>query len=170
MEHKINRISYLELSTYFSVDKSTGILSRIKSIGNAPLGSVGYNNGVGYKRVYFKGKHHLVHQIVWRLTHRRDIPEDSVVDHIDRDSRNNRPSNLRLLSSSDNKLNGGTYCTNTTGKRGVTFHKGKGIYESTITVDKKRFWLGRFAQLKDAVQARTEAENFYGKGYLCQSR
>jgi len=162
MEHAINKIPINTLKDNFEVDSSTGVLYRIKVTNGAPIGKVGYDNCRGYLRVYFKGKHYLVHQIIWRLVHRGSIPEDRVLDHINRNTKDNRPENLRAITPSDNKLNAGPYNTNKTGKRGVTLNKGKNKYESTLTINRKRVWLGQYSTVEEAISAREHAEKLYG--------
>lgn len=170
MKHAINKLTYKDLKDNFRVDAQTGVLYRIKAQRGARIGKTGYDNGKGYKRVYFNGKHYLVHQIVWRLVSGRPIPTNKVIDHINRDSRDNRPCNLRLVSVSENKLNARAYCTNKSGKSGVTFHRRKKKYQSIITVDKKRRWLGDFNTVEEAISAREAAESQYCREIICQVR
>lgn len=162
MRHRINSIRQQTLEEHFKVDVSTGTLHRTKATRRDFLGPVGHDNGQGYLRLCFQGSLFLVHQIVWRLVHGKVIPIGKVVDHINGDPGDNRPSNLRAVSQSRNKLNAGPYRTNTTGKRGVTFNKGKGKYEVTITVDQDRVWIGQYDTVQKAVLARELAEGVYG--------
>lgn len=64
----------------------------------------------GYKYLDFKffGERRSVsvHRIVYLARH-RDIPEDCVIDHIDRDRSNNRISNLRAVTQMENMKNRG---------------------------------------------------------------
>lgn len=100
-----------------------------------------HDNGKGYKKVTLKGKSFYVHRLVM-LTFEGE-PEDPkmVVDHKDRDRSNNHLSNLRYLSNRDNTLRGGkTNCASNL--RGVA--KDGNRFRSTITIEKKRYFLGRF--------------------------
>lgn len=58
----------------------------------------------GYKQVGIDKKKYLVHRVIW--THFNGaIPDGMVVDHIDRNRRNNRIENLRLLTIESNLRN-----------------------------------------------------------------
>ena len=48
---------------------------------------------------------------------------------------------------------------NKSGYKGVWFNATRGVYEAYITVHRKRFALGKFSKLDDAVRARREAED-----------
>lgn len=55
------------------------------------------------------------------------------------------------------------YKTSTTGKRGVSYNKRSSKYTARITFQGKRYWLGAYQALEDAVQAREIAErNIFG--------
>lgn len=57
-----------------------------------------------YSRIYLKGKEYKVHRIVYML-HHGSIPDDMVIDHINRDITDNRIENLRIVSQNDNSKN-----------------------------------------------------------------
>lgn len=82
----------------------------------------GTANGQGYVR-YCSSKYgnFAVHRIVWILYYHEDVPDDCLIDHIDGDVRNNRISNLRLVSEADNTRNAKEYSNNTSGKVGIYF-------------------------------------------------
>ncbi len=50
------------------------------------------------------------------------IPEGMEIDHINRNRRDNRLENLRLVSRSQNNFNKGKYRNNTSGYKGVTLN------------------------------------------------
>ena len=72
-------------------------------------------------RCCWHGQRVLSHIIVWTLHH--GDPGDMIVDHIDRNSTNNRISNLRLASKQQNGRN----CSHSSksGYRGVYQHREK---------------------------------------------
>lgn len=84
-------------------------------------------------------------------------PQGLDVDHINRDTLDNRCSNLRAVSRSLNKHNGNLYTSNKTGFRGV-YKRPSGHFVATITVKGKRHYLGFHKTLEDAILARTKAE------------
>jgi hypothetical protein len=59
----------------------------------------------GYYRVDIKGRHRKVHQLIASRFLPAPTEEDLVIDHIDRDRRNNNAGNLRWVSRSVNNSN-----------------------------------------------------------------
>lgn len=55
----------------------------------------------GYPTIKYNGKHLLVHRLVYRALV-GPLHQDMVVDHIDNDRTNNKPSNLQLLTNAGN--------------------------------------------------------------------
>lgn len=66
------------------------------------------------------------------------------VDHIDRDGTNNRWSNLRLSTSSQNKFNRGMQANNAVGLKGVCWHPQSRKFRATISAHGKQKHLGLF--------------------------
>lgn len=122
-------------------------------------------SGVCYAAARIKtegGKYKLV------LMHRLilDAPEDCVVDHKDSDTLNNRRSNIRLCSHSENMRNSKLRSTSTTGVRNVMierWYKNEFRYRATIRVDgiRHRRW---FTSLEDAGKWANETrESLHGE-------
>lgn len=115
----------------------------------------------GYWRVgvKYKGKNLrlLCHRLVYFLYHRKDICLSMRIDHIDRNTKNNKVSNLRLVTISENNSNRIEGKNNTSGNLGVYPYKDK--WRATIKVKNKAYSLGIFNCFDEAVQARKFAEN-----------
>jgi hypothetical protein len=92
----------------------------------------------GYKQVSIKKKLYQVHRLVY-LWHHGVLPK--YVDHRDRSRANNRISNLREVSGSQNNINSSTRA-NTTGYKGVRFHRQTNSYQARIMKDYKYISLG----------------------------
>jgi hypothetical protein len=58
-----------------------------------------------YYTFKFKGEQWLAHRVIWALSNKKDLDGDLIIDHIDRDSKNNKASNLRAVTQSDNLKN-----------------------------------------------------------------
>lgn len=84
-----------------------------------------------------------------------DIDADQV-DHEDGNTQNNRPLNLRNVSSQDNQKNMKKPVNNTSGVVGVSWNVQKQKWDARIGHNSKH--LGRFDNFEDAVACRKEAE------------
>lgn len=66
----------------------------------------------------------------------------ALIDHIDNDGLNNRWSNLRQATRSQNAANSRLAKTNTSGLKGASFCKANGRWRATIKIDGRQAWLG----------------------------
>jgi hypothetical protein len=91
-----------------------------------------------------------------------------LVDHINRNSLDNRRENLRLATFSLNNANSQKRSNNTTGYRGVYWIKQKQKWHSRIQVNNKTICLGTFNNSIDAAKAYDKASHKYfgDYGYL----
>lgn len=84
------------------------------------------------------------------------------VDHINGDSLDNRRSNLRLCSQSENLCNRGKQKNNSTGFKGVSKHRNKWV--ASIQTAKKGKYIGIFDTARDAALAYdAEARRVHGE-------
>jgi len=82
-----------------------GKLYHQKSVGRARAGArAGTDHGDGYRTVRIGGKAVYEHRIVKEITTGKKIRSGDV-DHKDRNRSNNKPSNLRQATRSDNLKN-----------------------------------------------------------------
>ena len=83
------------------------------------------------------------------------------VDHINRDTLDNRRQNLRICSNAANIRNGKVRTNNRSGATGVNWVKDGKKWEARIRVHYKTIILGRFNRFADAVMARRKADEIY---------
>lgn len=84
---------------------------------------------------------------------------EEIVDHKNHDKLDNRSRNLRLLpSNGENQQNEKLSKNNTSGHKGVTWHKPAQKWRACIGVDGGDKHLGLFEKIEDAVAARLKAE------------
>ena len=111
----------------------------------------------GYSSTRIDGRIVLVHRL---LTH---APETFVVDHINRNKRDNRLENLRITDKSENAFNSKTRVNNTSGVSGVWFRKDTNKWVAEIKKDYKKISLGCYATKEEAIEARKKVEEeIYG--------
>ena len=93
-------------------------------------------------------------------------PDGVCVDHKDRNTLNNRASNLRFCSPSENAFNSKRRSDSTSGYRGVSFHKATGKYRARITINGKTIALGTFGTAEEAYEIyKVEAKKLHGEFY-----
>lgn len=81
-----------------------------------------------------------------------------IVDHIDKNRKDNRKRNLRRCAFTENDRNRGLYSTNTSGVTGVFYDKERGMWLANISYNGKRVYIGRYKFKEDAVRARLSKE------------
>ena len=99
----------------------------------------------------------LLHRVVMEL----DQKDKRVVDHISGDTSDNRKSNLRVVTRSQNNYNREIQYDNTSGTTGVSFLVSKNRWVAQIWVNKEHIKLGYFKDIEDAIKARKDAEMKY---------
>lgn len=86
-------------------------------------------------------------------------------DHINRDITDNRKSNLRLSTSSLNKLNQRVRCDNKFGIKGVSKHN-NGLYSCTVIIQGKKYISPCYKTLNEVAFARYIIEQLFVKDYI----
>lgn len=122
------------------------------------IGAGGY---ISTKRKDDPDKNIFMHRVILGLI---DVSYKRVeVDHIHgkRTRNDNRKSNLRIATNSQNQMNKGLKSNNTSGVTGVNWNKRIGKWHARISKNKDKIHLGYFDNFEDAVKARKRAEEKY---------
>ena len=146
-----------DIGALLHYDPTTGVFTnKVDRNPRAPKGSIaGYTNTIGYTVIQINGRKLHAHRLAWLyMTGKWPTHE---IDHINRIRSDNRFANLREASSGDNKQNTKDRENNTSGHRGVTWHKAREKWQAQIAVAGKHRYLGLFDRFEDAVAARQEA-------------
>jgi hypothetical protein len=101
------------------------------------------------------GLNQYAHRLAW-LWMIGEWPAEEI-DHIDGNPLNNRWKNLRLATRGENQFNRGADYTNTSGYKGVTYHKQCRKWVARIGHKRKSYHLGLFETAKTAHAAYCEA-------------
>ena len=91
------------------------------------------------------------------------FPDSTDIDHIHgKESKyDNRKSNLRVVTHSQNGMNRDLQSNNTSGVVGVSWFAKTNQWRAHIMVNRKFIHLGLFDKFEDAVKARKQAEEKY---------
>ena len=123
----------------------------------------------GYPRVQLKvlGKDYLAHRLAF-IYMGEALPEQ--VDHLNRDSLDNRWKNLTASSQEQNMKNMSMKLNNTSGVTGVSWNKARLKWVAYVRVDGKLKYLGGFEDLEEAGKAvrRFRSENGFSVGHGAQ--
>ena len=83
------------------------------------------------------------------------------IDHIYHKTNDNRKAQLRVVCSSENKMNKRLQSNNSSGHRGVSYNKQYGKWEAEISAYNSKVRLGYFDDINEAIHIREQAEEKY---------
>lgn len=135
------------LKSHLSYDHETGLFIRLRNgrvAGNKR--DDGYITiGVNYRRYY-------AHRLAWLYVH--GYMPTTEIDHINQNTSDNRISNLREASKSQNQANVSKMpAKNTSGYRGVYWHKARGKWAAQMMHKGEMLFLGLYSDPVDASNA-----------------
>lgn len=157
------------LKQLFHYDPDTGVLTRITNVqGGGRVGKKDWCEANGYYIVSVDGEQYYLHILAW-IYMTGDYP-NGLMDHINRDKKDNRFANLREATSSENAWNVGVPRHNTSGYKGVTRNKRLNTWTAGITFNGKRIHLGNFSTPEIAsVAYHNAAKEYHGEFYFNRS-
>ena len=121
----------------------------------------GWGSHSSYNKVEINYKIYCQHRVIFLMQHGY-LPK--VVDHIDGNRYNNKIENLRATDQSKNALYARKKSHNTSGVKGVHFHRICNKWWARISIDGKRKSLGLFDDLELAELVMMEArEKHHGE-------
>jgi hypothetical protein len=148
------------LKTLFVYDPLTGVFTRRIASGRHgchPAGEAcGTINAPGYVIMGVDGCRYVAHRLAWVYVYGRWPVGD--LDHINQQKADNRIANLREASRAQNMQNVSLHRHNSSGRKGVCWHKVRAKWRAYIFNGYRQQHLGLFTSFADAVQAREAAE------------
>jgi len=145
----MNELTQETLKALLHYDPETGVFKWRGNRGAARAGDeAGVDNGTGYLRTKISGKSYLNHRLAWLYVHGCWPASD--LDHINRRRTDNKISNLRLATRSENEQNKLLQRCNTSGFRGVSWSKSRNRWQASIMLNGKQQHLGYFAAAEEA--------------------
>ena len=138
----------------------TGAFTWKVRVGNQRAGSrAETDHSAGYLQVSLFGRAILAHRLAWFYVH--GTWPVSEIDHVNRQRTDNRISNLREATRSQNGINNPIRKNNTSGVVGVSWSASRFRWTAQIVINKKCIPLGRYINKEDAISARKQAETKY---------
>ena len=160
-------ITQAQLKQYIQYAPDTGIFTRIRSPYKGRLGIIKTcANSDGYFVICILGQTYLAHRIAWCLLH-GEWPKNQL-DHINGDRIDNRLVNLREANNLENCRNSGIRITNTSGFKGVGYHKASGKWRAQISINGKRICLGLYITAEEAGKVYEAQAKLHHGAFYCQ--
>lgn len=152
-----NALTADRLRELLNYDPETGVFTWRVSRKKCRVGAIAGCLSNGYIAVMLEGRYYRCHRLAW--LHFYGVWPSREIDHANRVRSDNRIANLREVSSSQNKQNTPRQKNNTSGFRGVGWHKRIKRFQAQIWVRGKITHLGYFDDPEQGDQA-----------YLCAKR
>jgi hypothetical protein len=144
-----------ELKEMFHYSPDTGVFTRLVTISNQVAGKVAGCVDKRYTRIRINDRLYLAHRLAY-LYMKGYMPKE--IDHIDRNTNNNKWNNLRATNRRNNLHN--TKARNKLGVKGC--EKCGNQYRAKATYKKKFYHLGLYPTLEEASRAyQTFVEDRY---------
>lgn len=112
--------------------------------------------GRNYIKARIDGKDIYLHRFIMNQT-----DPNIIVDHINRDSLDNRRSNLRLANRNQNAFNRKKSLNKSSQYKGVSFDKTKSMWQSYVKMEGIKYLLGYFPKEKQAAKVYDQAASYY---------
>lgn len=148
--------THAELLAIIHYNPETGRFTHLRTSGKAKKGAIAGNiapNGYWQLRVF--NKLFAASRLAWFYM-TGEWPRETI-DHINGIRTDDRWSNLRLASKTENNWNTGPMSNCKSGLKGAWRCKSTGRWLSMLEVNRKRIWLGRFDTAEEAHKAWIEA-------------
>lgn len=165
---KRKKLKHSRLLEVLDYSEDTGIFTWKISTGGMKIGEkAGGEYGSGHEAISIDNERFFSHRLAWFYVHGY-LPENEI-DHINRDRKDNRISNLREVTRRCNLINRGVQKNNSSGVTGVYYHIKSKKFIARIKMPEKDINLGSFISFSDAVLARWNAEVKYNFPNCCSS-
>ena len=164
IELRENAIKPERLKEVLDYSTETGLFTWKINAGRCIKGrATSYITHNGYKKIKVDKKSYVAHRLAWLYVYNKFPNGD--IDHIDGDRLNNKISNLREASRSQNLQNKKMQSNNSSGYIGVSYDKKRNKWDARISVFGKQICLGLFITAEEASRAYEEKALEYFKEF-----
>lgn len=153
----LNDLTAEQVRELLNYDQETGVFTwRVYRASNAKIGDVaGTYDAEGYRQIRIAKRGYKSHRLAWLYVYGKWPIGD--IDHINRNTSDNRIANLREATRSENLQNTGLHPKNTSGLKGVSWHKSAKKWRARITANGIEVGLGLFKTPEAAYSAYCDA-------------
>ena len=146
-------------------DPDTGVFTWKMPVRGRHVGSVaGGLSSNGYVRIKIDGAYYRAHRLAFLYVNGSFPP--AYVDHLDHSRTNNRWSNLRPATGSENQKNTRIRSDNTSGFKGVHYDASSGAWMASAMLNSKTHYLGLYPTPEAASAAyQAFARKHHGEFY-----
>jgi hypothetical protein len=157
-------ITYDRVRELFDYNEKTGdLVWKVSTSRKIKPGQVAgsHDKTRGYVMIGIDGRkqRYSAHRVIWLWYYGR-WPE-SEIDHINGIRNDNRISNLREATTSENRQNRCVQSNNNSGYNGVHFHKVANKWQAGLKVNGQTLYLGLFDNKEDAYDAHLKAKQHH---------
>jgi hypothetical protein len=155
------------LRELLSYDPETGVFTwRVRIRGNVHPGMASASSRRrGYARVKVDGHAYAAHRLAWLYVY-GEWPA-GFIDHKNRDRADNRISNLRIATLSQNQHNRGASRLSSTGVKGVYLDRKRGGYQVSLAVNYKSVYIGRCKTIAEGAELYRAAVSKHHRDFGC---
>jgi hypothetical protein len=158
-------ITQLELQSILNYDAKTGIFTRkVKRNFKQKIGEqCGTLHSSGYFHITINKRTYKAHRLAWLYVYGKW--PNKMIDHINGNPNDNRICNLRECSNSQNQYNAKLRKDNTSGIKGVSWHKDAKKWAVHLNVNGKHKYIGIYETKELAESAIKEIRNEHHKQF-----
>lgn len=147
----MTELTQARIKELLNYDELTGVFTWVVNR-KGRYGKIGHIAGTlamrGSIHIMVDGKKRLAHRLAWLYIY--GIFPIDMIDHIDGNPINNKITNLRECNVSENGRNRLAQKNNTSGFKGVTWHKTRGKWRSSMMLNRKSIHIGHFDSANQA--------------------
>lgn len=149
-----------ELKKVMFYDPEIGNFYRLKLRPQDKGRPAGATCGSGYRVINVLCRQYKAHRLAWLYVF--GVMPSGFIDHVDGNRANNKISNLRDITPSENAKNQRLRSDNTSGFNGVIWSKTRKKFRATLRSDNGSVHLGYYDDKEAAIKARKAANLAYG--------